>query len=93
MGAGAGRRHATNRAPLWCRTRPAFAARVAQACEDREDWYHDQIMMIAEAVRPGGVGAARKAMAPLNARLVRLKKRPGWKARRGWKARGGSQRD
>lgn len=66
----------------WCRTRPDFAAAVAQACVDREDIYHDRILAIAEAVRPGGVGAARKAMAPLNAQLVRLKKRPGWKARK-----------
>ena len=55
---------------------------MAQACADREDWFHDQILEIAEAVRPGKVGAARKAMAPLNAQLVRLKKRPGWKARK-----------
>lgn len=66
----------------WCRTRPDFAAAVARACEDREDWYHDRILDIAERVRPGGVMAARKAMAPLNAQLVRLKKRPGWKARK-----------
>uniref|UniRef100_UPI0025D99514 terminase small subunit-like protein n=1 Tax=uncultured Phenylobacterium sp. TaxID=349273 RepID=UPI0025D99514 len=64
----------------WCRTRPGFAAAVAQACVDREDWYRDQLLEIAMGVERGGVGAARRAMAPLNAQLVRLKKRPGWKS-------------
>lgn len=65
----------------WCRTRPEFAAMVAEACTFREDWYLEQLVRIAEAATPGTVGRARRAMAPLNAQLVRLKKRPGWKSR------------
>ena len=66
----------------WCRTRPDFAAQVARACVEREAEYLDRIVEIAERTRPGGVTAARREMAPLNAQLTRLRKRPGWKARR-----------
>lgn len=66
----------------WVRTRPEFAARVAEACEDREDWYNDQLLDISMIAVPGAVGAARKQMAPLNSQLARLRKRPGWKRRR-----------
>ena len=63
----------------WVRARPDFAAEIAEACEDREDWYLDQIAAIAERALPGTVKATRRAMAPLNSQLARLKKRPGWK--------------
>ena len=62
---------------------------VADACVFREDWYWDQILQIAEAAAPGGVGRARRAMGPLKAQLVRLRKRPCWKARREALAAGG----
>lgn len=61
----------------WVRKDEAFAAAVAQACVDREDLYRDQLLAIAERVKPGGVGAARREMGPLWGRLKRLRRRPG----------------
>jgi transposase-like protein len=61
----------------WVRASPQFAAEVAQACEHREDWYLDQITLIAEAAGPGNLAAARRRMAPLTRQLARLKHRPG----------------
>jgi hypothetical protein len=67
----------------WCRTRPDFAAMVARACGYRDEVCGERMLEIAERVGPGGVTAARKAMARLNAQRTRLRKRPGWKGRAG----------
>ena len=61
----------------WVAVRPDFAAAVAQACEHREDWYYDQIQMIAEDATPGTVAEAKRRMGPLLRQLVRLRHRPG----------------
>jgi hypothetical protein len=61
----------------WVHARPDFAAAVAQACVDREDWYEGQIAEIAESVTPGTVQATRRRMGPLLRHLVRLRHRPG----------------
>jgi hypothetical protein len=61
----------------WVRKDAVFAAAVAQACVDREDLYRDQLLAIAERVKPGGVGAARREMGPLWGRLKGLRRRPG----------------
>jgi len=67
----------------WCRTRPDFAAAVALACEDREDWYLAEAVKVASMAQgPRSAAAARKAVARLNAQRVRLRKRPGWKQRK-----------
>ncbi|WP_430421595.1 hypothetical protein [Phenylobacterium sp.] len=75
----------------WCRDRPQFARFVAYACEDREEFYLDQAVKIAEAAAKAGgsngggangggaTWGARRAIARLNAQRVRLRKRPGWK--------------
>jgi hypothetical protein len=65
----------------WVRQRPDFRDAVARACDDREDWYHDRILAIAETVTPGTVTATRKRMSPLVRQLGRLKHRPGRKWR------------
>jgi transposase-like protein len=65
----------------WVRQRPDFRDAVALACDDREDWYHDRILAIAETVTPGTVTATRKRMSPLVRQLGRLKHRPGRKWR------------
>jgi hypothetical protein len=61
----------------WLRVRPEFAEAVAWACHHREDWYRDQIAMIAETATPGNVKAVRRQMGPLLRQLVRLRHRPG----------------
>ena len=61
----------------WVRARPDFAAAVAQACEDREDWYRDRILAIAETATPGTLGATRRRRGQLLRHLVRLRHRPG----------------
>lgn len=66
----------------WVRTRPEFAAAVAQACVDREDWYQDQIFEIELTATPGTMREVRRRTAPLRKQLTRLRKRPGWKARK-----------
>jgi len=65
----------------WVAKFPDFAAEIAQACQDREHWYRDQILMIAETAIPGTVTATRRRMAPLIGRLSRLRRRPGDKRR------------
>jgi hypothetical protein len=61
----------------WMRVRPEFAEAVAWACHHREDWYYEQITLIAEAATPGNLKAARRQMGPLLRHLVRLRHRPG----------------
>jgi hypothetical protein len=61
----------------WVRVRPEFAQAVAWACHHREDWYRDQIQMIAESATPGTMKETRRRMGPLLRQLVRLRHRPG----------------
>jgi hypothetical protein len=61
----------------WLAARPEFAAAVAQACQDREDWHHDQILTLAESAPAGAVPAARRRIGALRRQLVRLRHRPG----------------
>jgi hypothetical protein len=60
----------------WMRDRN-FAAAVAQACEFREEWYEDQILMLAEGSRAGPAGEAERSIGRLKRQLVRLRRRPG----------------
>lgn len=60
----------------WVRKQPAFAAQIAQACEDREDWFTDQVMMLAEG---SGVLTNRRQITELKRHLGRLQHRPGAK--------------
>lgn len=59
----------------WVRKQPAFAAQIAQACEDREDWFTDQVMMLADG--PGPFAERYRQIAALKRRLGRLQHRPG----------------
>jgi hypothetical protein len=58
----------------WVRKQPDFAAEIAQACEDREDWYVDQVMMLAQG---SGALTNRRQIAELQRQLGRLQHRPG----------------
>lgn len=64
----------------WVRKHPAFAAEIAQACEDREDWFTDQVMMLADG--PGDFKDRYRQIAALKAQLGRLQHRPGAKRAR-----------
>ncbi len=59
----------------WVRKQPAFAAQIAQACEDREDWFTDQVMMLADG--PGEMKDRYRQISALKYRLGRLQYRPG----------------
>lgn len=61
----------------WVRVNPGFAAEVALACEQRDYWYEDQILMIAEDAGAGTVGIARRDIGRLKRQLTRLRHRPG----------------
>jgi hypothetical protein len=61
----------------WVRRSPDFARDIAQACDHREDWYADQLQMIADEADRLGLPEARRRMAPLSRQLARLKNRPG----------------
>ena len=63
----------------WTRRSPDFAREIAQACDHREDWYTDQLRIIAEEAQHIGAGKARRRMAPLLRRLGRLSQRSGKK--------------
>ena len=60
----------------WLARNPELADQVAQACEDREMWYMDDILDIVERVGPGDLALARRMIAPLSRRLGQLKNRP-----------------
>jgi len=66
----------------WVRTRPEFARAVAEACEDREDWYRDQMLDLVVRAGPMSQKALTRLTAPLARQETRLRKRPGWKQRR-----------
>ena len=59
----------------WVRKHPAFAAEIARACEDREDWFTDQVMMLADG--PGDLKGRYRQISALKHRLSRLQYRPG----------------
>lgn len=65
----------------WVRDQRDFAARVAQACDIREDWYRDQMVEVLDR----GVGTTAKEvraqMAPLSRQRARLQNRPGKRCR------------
>ncbi len=64
----------------WVASRRDFAGEVAQACEDREEWYADQILMVTEDAAT--TTAAQRQVASLIRRHARLQYRPGRKWRR-----------
>jgi hypothetical protein len=49
---------------------------VARACEDREEWYEDKILMIAEAAPAGPRREMERRVGGLKRQLVRLRNRP-----------------
>ncbi|HEV7383701.1 MAG TPA: hypothetical protein VGN89_02400, partial [Phenylobacterium sp.] len=61
----------------WLRADSDFAAEVAEACEWREEWYHDQIEEIARTTPPGPLSEMKRSVGPLLRHLVRLRHRPG----------------
>jgi hypothetical protein len=63
----------------WAARSPDFAREIAQACDHREDWYTDQLQLIAEEAQHIGADEARRRMAPLRRQLGRLSQRPGKK--------------
>ena len=65
----------------WARRSPDLARQIAQACDWREDWYTDQMQIIAEEAQDLGVTEARRRVAPLSRQLGRLGQRPGMKGR------------
>lgn len=61
----------------WYRADAAFARKVDQACEWREEWYADQILMASDGAVPGPVREMERAVGSLKRHLVRLRHRPG----------------
>jgi len=59
----------------WMRD-PHFAREVAKACEWREEWYRDQIEMVAGRTPPGPIRQMERAIGPLKRQIVRLRHRP-----------------
>ncbi len=63
----------------WVRRSPDFAREIAWACDHREDWYADQLQMIADEAGALGLAEVRRRSAPIARQLGRLKQRPGKK--------------
>ena len=61
----------------WYRRDPGFARKVDAACDWREEWYADEVMMAADRTAPGSVGEKRRAVGSLKQQLGRLRHRPG----------------
>jgi len=61
----------------WFRRDAAFARAVRGACEDREHWYEDRILMAAEGAAPGTAAVRARAIGSLKQQLGRLRNRPG----------------
>ena len=61
----------------WFRRDAAFARAVRGACEDREHWYEDRILMAAEGAAPGTAAVRARAIGSLKQQLGRLRHRPG----------------
>lgn len=61
----------------WIREQPDFAAQVAMACVQRDDWYRDAMAEVL-VQRPGMTAREmRAALAPWARQLARLQHRPG----------------
>jgi hypothetical protein len=56
---------------------PNFARQVARACEWREEWYRDQILMAAQDAAPGMAEETQRRIGALKRHLGRLCHRPG----------------
>jgi hypothetical protein len=56
---------------------PNFARKVARACEWREEWYRDQILMAAQDAAPGTAKETQRRIGALKRHLGRLCHRPG----------------
>jgi hypothetical protein len=65
----------------WVAQDEAFARQVVQACDQREDWYDDQMVMLDDAPDPATMKAWRARIAPLVRRRGQLHPRPGRKWR------------
>jgi hypothetical protein len=61
----------------WHCTDPEFAAAVADACEWRDEWLHEQVIATAERTPPGPVAEMNRAIGPLLRHMTRLRHRPG----------------
>jgi hypothetical protein len=61
----------------WFRRDRDFAREVTRACECREDWYYDQIEMVAQGTPAGPIREMERAVGPLKRHLTRLRHRPG----------------
>lgn len=61
----------------WVGARPDFASAVAEACELRDAWFHEQVSAVAETTPPGGVAEAKRAVGPILRHMTRLRHRPG----------------
>jgi len=61
----------------WAARSPDFARSIAQACDHREDWYNDQLQMIADDADRIGLPEVRRRSAPIARQLARLRNRPG----------------
>jgi hypothetical protein len=66
----------------WIAKDAAFSAQVARACDDREDWYIDQMTVIADEAGAVSADELRRRMSPLARQHARLENRPGRKWRR-----------
>lgn len=56
---------------------PGFAREVARACDWREEWYHDQILMAAQDATPQTACEIQRRIGALKRHLGRLHHRPG----------------
>jgi hypothetical protein len=63
----------------WTARSPDFAREIAQACDHREDWYTDQLQILADEAEHIGLAEARRRAAPIIRRLGQLRARPGKK--------------
>lgn len=66
----------------WVREQPDFAARVAAACDLREDWYRDAMADVLVRRPMMTAREMRTALAPWARQLARLQHRPGRRASR-----------
>ena len=65
----------------WIARDADFAAEVGRACEDRQDWYIDQMTVIASDAGRISAAELRRRMSPLRRQHARLQNRPGRKWR------------
>ncbi|MGH6964203.1 MAG: hypothetical protein ACREE0_06950 [Phenylobacterium sp.] len=65
----------------WIARDAAFSAEVARACDHREDWFIDQMTLIADEAGPISQAELRRRWSPLARQHARLQNRPGRKWR------------